>query len=59
MKMKGDLNDFILCRFDLQSPSRKDSNLQMCMKVEETLIKEKLYVVPVIYFKDNVKSADK
>jgi len=29
------------------------------MKVEETLVKEKLYVVPVIYFKDNVKAADK
>jgi hypothetical protein len=51
---------FRVCyRFDLQSPSRKDSNLQMCLKVEETLVKEKLYVVPVIYIKDNVKAADK
>jgi hypothetical protein len=29
------------------------------MKVEETLVKEKHYVIPVIFFKDNVKSADK
>jgi hypothetical protein len=49
----------LFARFDLQSPSRKDSNLQMCLKVEETLVKEKLYVVPVIYIKDNVKAADK
>jgi len=46
-------------RFDLQSPSRKDANLQMCQKVEEFLKAQKLFVPPSCFFKKNVKDADK
>jgi len=46
-------------RFDLQSPSRKENNLAMCMKVEEALSEEQLYMVPIVMIKDNVKSNDR
>merc|ERR1719361_2162964 len=46
-------------RFDLSSPSRKDANLQMCMQVQEHLIEQDLYKVPVVLIKDNVKEKDK
>jgi len=46
-------------KFDLQSPSRKDANLNMCMAVQEHLINENLYTLPVIFIKDNVRDKDK
>jgi len=46
-------------RFDLQSPSRKDANIQMCLKIEESLKQQKLYIPPVIYFQDNIKSSER
>lgn len=46
-------------RFDLQSPSRKDANIQMCLKVEEFLTSQKLYTPPSCFIKKNVKDADK
>jgi len=46
-------------RFDLGSPSRKDANLQMCLKVEEALIDLNLHKVPIVMIKDNVRDKDK
>merc|ERR1719410_2471189 len=46
-------------RFDLGSPSRKDANLQMCLRVEEHLIEQNLHKVPVVYLKDNLREKDK
>jgi len=46
-------------RFDLSSPSRKDANLQMCIQVQEDLIEQDLYKVPVVMIKDNLKEKEK
>jgi len=46
-------------RFDLGSPSRKDANLQMCMKVEEALIEQEIHGVPVVYLKKNLTDKEK
>ena len=46
-------------RFDLGSPSRKDANLQMCLKVEEALIEQNLHKVPIVYVKENLRDKDK
>jgi len=46
-------------RFDLQSSSRKDANIQMCLKVEENLKTQKMYTAPAVLIKDNVKAADR
>ena len=46
-------------RFDLQSSNRKEANLQMCLKVEESLKSQKLYTPPAVLIKDNVKAADR
>merc|ERR1719412_146913 len=46
-------------RFDLSSPSRKDANLQMCIQVQEDLIEQELYKVPVVMIKDNLKEKEK
>ncbi|XP_023343822.1 SWI/SNF complex subunit SMARCC1 [Eurytemora carolleeae] len=46
-------------RFDLQSSSRKDANIQMCQRVEESLNQQKLYISPIVFIKDNVKAADR
>jgi len=46
-------------RFDLGSPSRKDANLQMCLKVEEALIDLNLHKVPVVLIKENVREKER
>jgi len=46
-------------RFDLSSSTRKDANLNMCMAVQEQLISDDLYRVPVVLIKDTVKKDDK
>jgi len=46
-------------RFDLGSPSRKDANLQMCLKVEESLIDQRLHQVPVVYLRKSLSEKDK
>jgi len=46
-------------RFDMQSPSRKDINIQMCLKVEEFLKEKKIYTPPICFIKKNVKDADR
>jgi len=46
-------------RFDLNSPSRKDANLQMCMDVEEALTKVDYHKTPVVHIKESVKEKDK
>ncbi len=46
-------------RFDLSSPSRKDTNLQMCMKMEEALIEHELHVVPKLFLIDDMSKEEK
>ena len=36
-------------RFDLSSPSRRDTNLQMCSKIEESLIEHELHFPPRLH----------
>jgi hypothetical protein len=42
-------------RFDLSSPSRKDTNMQMCMKVEEALVEHELHMAPKLFISKNVE----
>ena len=54
-------------RFDLSSPSRKDTNLEMCQKIIEVLEKKRLHVTPKVFLhkdlskdlKDKVKDLAK
>jgi len=46
-------------RFDLSSPSRKAANLMMCQSVQDHLIKENFFTLPVVNIKDNVNGKDK
>ena len=46
-------------RFDLSSPSRKDANLMLCKAVQDHLVKEDFFTVPVVFIKDSVKDKDK
>ena len=54
-------------RFDLSSPSRKETNLEMCQKIEEVLEKKRLHVSPKLFLhkdlskdvKDKVKDLAK
>lgn len=46
-------------RFDLQSPSRKDVNLDLCLKVEMALVDHKLHIIPKVFIKDTIKSGEK
>ena len=54
-------------RFDLSSPSRKDTNLEMCQKIVEVLEKKRLHVTPKVFLhkdlskdlKDKVKDLAK
>ena len=36
-------------RFDLNSPSRKEANLQMCIKMEEALVEQEIHFVPKLF----------
>ena len=48
-----------LCRrrFDFQSPSRMDRNVEMFMQIEKALISNKCHVQPCIYLKPNLDKA--
>ena len=41
-------------RFDFQSPSRMDRNVEMFMQIEKALIANKYHVQPCIYIKPNL-----
>lgn len=41
-------------RFDFQSPSRMDRNVEMFMTVEKTLIQNKCLIMPVVYVRPEV-----
>ena len=51
--------DKALRRFDLTNPNRKDDNMNLCMAVQEHLIKEEFHRVPVVMVKETVKDKDK
>jgi len=46
-------------RFDLQSVNRKETNIEMCKKIEDNLKQQKLFLPPICLLMDNIKSADK
>ena len=46
-------------RFDLNSPSKKDANLDMCTKAEEALIEKEFHIVPKLFLTKDVPRADK
>ena len=46
-------------RFDFSSPSRKDANLEMCQKVEETLEKKKHHLAPKFFLTKGLNKEDK
>ena len=51
--------DVLLLRFDLQSVNRKETNIEMCKKIEDNLKQQKLFLPPICLLMDNIKSADK
>ena len=46
-------------RFDFNSPSRKEANLEMCQKVEEALEKKKYHLSPKLFFSKGLSKDDK
>jgi SWI/SNF related-matrix-associated actin-dependent regulator of chromatin subfamily C len=45
-------------RFDLSSPSRKETNMQMCQKMEEALIEHELDAAPKLFLMDDLEKED-
>ncbi|XP_054262815.1 SWI/SNF complex subunit SMARCC2 isoform X2 [Macrosteles quadrilineatus] len=45
-------------RFDFQSPSRMDRNVEMFMNVEKALIQNKYFTLPVVYIRPDVDKAN-
>lgn len=45
-------------RFDLSSPSRKEANLEMCQKVEESLIKKNYHPAPKFFLRKELSKDD-
>ena len=46
-------------RFDFNSPSRKEANIEMCQKVEEILEKKKFHAVPKLFMMKGLPKEDK
>lgn len=46
-------------RFDLSSPSRKDTNVAMCSKVEESLVEKGFHVTPKLFLKKDLPKEDR
>ena len=42
-------------RFDFQSPSRMDRNVEMFMQIEKSLVSNKCYIQPCIFLKPNLE----
>ena len=45
-------------RFDLSSPSRKEANLEMCQKVEESLVKKNYHPTPKFFLRKELSKDD-
>lgn len=41
-------------RFDFQSPSRVDRNVEMFMQIEKSLVQNKCLILPIIYIRPEV-----
>lgn len=46
-------------RFDLNSPSKKDLNMQMFQKAEDELVKEELHMIPKLYLSKDLDKEDR
>ncbi len=46
-------------RFDLSSPSRRETNLDMCREIQEALIEHDIHVVPKLYLSKNLDKEDR
>ena len=44
-------------RFDFQSPSRMDRNVEMFLQIEKSLVSNKCYIPPCIYIKPSLDKA--